>query len=221
MSKYVFLSHILKNDMPCYNGRNSIKIVQESSIEGGDSSNSVVVSLGNHVGTHIDFPRHFFQNGKTINDYSPDYFVFNKVSVWNIPLDAGNCIDEEMLKSCKCAYGPDLLIIRTGYGRFYGKEKYWNDNPGLSFAAARYIKETLPGLRALGLDFISINAYKNKQEGRKAHAELLSYPEIMIIEDMNLHDLTDNVKKVIVAPLLISDADGAPCNVIAEVEIGL
>ena len=37
----------------------------------------------------------------------------------------------------------------------------------------------------------------------------------LILEDMNLEDITDTPETVLVAPLQINAADGVPCNVIA------
>ena len=218
MSKYVFLSHMLKNDTPCYNGDKNVHISSASSIINGDSTNSMSIKITNHVGTHIDFPCHFHANGKTLNDYAPGFFIFDDVAVWDIPLSSGTCIEDEVINYEYCECNVDLLIIRTGYSSYYKQDKYWNDNPGLTLAAAKHIKAAYPKLKALGADIISVNAYKNKSEGRLAHMELLSQPEIIIIEDMYLENINGKIKKVIAAPMLVKNADGVPCTVIAEVE---
>jgi len=205
--------------MPCYNGESSIQIAPDNSIAGGDSTNSILLKMGNHVGTHIDFPRHFYVDGKTIDDYPMDWFVFEKVSIIDIPLDRGTCIDVGMLtNNCKnIDFDAELIIIRTGYGRFYKGDKYWNDNPGFSPEVALYVKSAFPALRALCVDFISINAYNHKPQGREAHKILLDEPEIVIIEDMDLSTLSGKIKKIIIVPLQIAGVDGTPCSIIAEV----
>lgn len=218
MSKYIFLTRMIKNGMPCYNGNISVLITPDKSIESGDRNNTLTIKMNNHIGTHIDFPNHCISDGKTINDFPPDWFVFDKIFICDIPLDVGVCIDDKMLEQHGCmGNDAEMLILRTGYGRFYNDRKYWYDNPGLSPKAAKYIKNSFPKLRALGVDFISINAYSYKEDGRKAHIELMKNDEIAIIEDMDLSSLTEHVKRIVVAPLLIYKADGAPCNVMAEV----
>ena len=50
-SNWIFLSRPLKNGMPCYDGRENIRIAQSTS--GGVTSAGL--NYGNHVGTHFDF----------------------------------------------------------------------------------------------------------------------------------------------------------------------
>ena len=78
-------------------------------------------------------------------------------------------------------------------------------------------RANFPKLRCIGMDLISISSYVNREEGRKAHHAFLNPKNgkpILLIEDMKL-DVDGPFKKVIVAPLQIDKADGAPCTVIA------
>ena len=70
------------------------------------------------------------------------------------------------------------------------------------------------------MDLISVSSYSNREEGRKAHHAFLNPKEgesILLIEDMKL-DIDGPFNKVIVAPLLIDNADGAPCTGLAYTE---
>ena len=224
-SRYVCLSHTLKNTMPCYNGNRNINITNAQSLKNGDTVNSITMTLENHVGTHMDFPKHFYEDGMSLDDYEPEHFIFEKVRVIDIPLDSGIVISAEMVANasgCCTDNICDFLIVRTGYGLYYNQSSYWNDNPGLSLDAAEYIKRSFTNLKAIGVDFISINAYKNKAEGRKAHMKLLEKPSVVIIEDMKLLGLeagTRQIKRIIAAPLQVSQADGVPCTIYAEFDI--
>jgi len=221
VNKYIKMSRPLSNNMPCYNGEKNIEIIPDNSIVNGDSTNSIKLKMGNHVGTHIDFPHHFYINGKTIDDYPTDWFIFNKISILDIPMDSGMCITAGMIAdNCNNVdYSAELLIIRTGYGRYYELDKYWSDNPGLSPEAVLYIKNTFLALRVLCVDFISINAYNYKPQGREAHKILLDMPEIAIIEDIDLSNFNnEQIVKVIIVPLHISGADGTPCSILAEIK---
>jgi len=110
------------------------------------------------------------------------------------------------------------LLVRTGFERFRGSAKYWKHNPGLSPTFARTIRNEFTNIRALGIDFISVTAQQHKHEGREAHREFLgshhqSQP-VILIEDMSLEKFTEKIKTVIVLPLLVEGADGAPCTII-------
>ena len=80
----VYLSHFLNEKTPLYGGDKLISIKNRTRISKGDSSNTCLLKLPNHSGTHIDFPYHFSENGNTLNDISPSFWSFEKVHV--IPL---------------------------------------------------------------------------------------------------------------------------------------
>ena len=46
------------------------------SIQGGDSANVFRITMENHWGTHVDAPYHFFDDGRKITDYPPEFWVF-------------------------------------------------------------------------------------------------------------------------------------------------
>jgi len=198
-NKFIFMSRMLSINTVCYNG-------------------VPVENVKNyHIGTHIDFPSHSIKNGKTANVYNANYFVFENSFMCDINMECGDYINSEHLKKIDIPQNTDLLIIKTGYGKFYKEEKYWNDNPGLDESISEFLKNKFKKIRAIGMDFISVTAYKNKEPGRKAHAAFLSEPEILLIEDMLIPNEISTFKKIIVAPLLIDLADGVPCSVIAEI----
>ena len=111
----------------------------------------------------------------------------------------------------------DLLLIKTGYSAYRGTNRYTLTPPGLSADLAPFLRMNLPKLRCIGMDLISISSYNNREEGRRAHHAFLNPFEgdpILLIEDMKL-DTNGPFEKIIVAPILIDDADGAPCTVLA------
>ena len=110
----------------------------------------------------------------------------------------------------------ELLLIRTGYGKYRGTNKYTITPPGLSSELASYLRKKLPKLRCIGLDLISIGSYANRKEGHKAHHAFLNPKKgepILLLEDVKL-DSGSVYSKVIIAPLLIEKIDGSPCTVI-------
>ena len=63
---------------PLYGGGKGISISLDRSILNGDTANTKQLSFQNHSGTHIDFPNHFFENGKTAENYTADFWIFEK-----------------------------------------------------------------------------------------------------------------------------------------------
>ena len=174
------------------------------------------ITFPNHTGTHIDLPSHFDPNGISLSDYPPNFWEFNQVEL----VDLSNKIKEcELISSDKFLKitNPeiDLLLIKTGFWKFRGTDKYTLTPPGISSKVAEYLRRKFPKLRCIGMDIISISSFSHRDEGRKAHHAFLN-PEngnpILLIEDMNLGNAI-SFKKVIVAPLMIQNADGTPCTI--------
>lgn len=219
MSQYVLLSHILKQDTPSYGNRDKVIIRVNSCIRGGETANSSCLVLSNnHIGTHLDVPRHFSDSGKKTTDYPIGDYVFEKVQVIDQPCDGPKLIEGSDLTGLRSDI--DLLLIRTGYESKRGEDDYWNNNPGLSPDLADYLRKLCPNLRCVGFDFISVTSWQHRAKGRLAHKAFLAPEdgsrEIWAIEDMALANAPEEIKKVVVAPLLVEDGNGTAVTVIAE-----
>jgi len=214
----IFLSHFLSSNTPLYGNGEGINIITKKKIQKNDSCNTMNLSFPNHSGTHIDFPVHFDAKGKSLNDYGPEFWVFNHIKIVDLSgkVDDSQIISKESF-NLDSDVNTELLLIITGYGMLRGTNHYTLTPPGLSSGLAPLFRNFFPNLRCLGMDLISISSYSNREEGRKAHHAFLNPKEgepILLIEDMKLDHIT-RLKKVIVAPLLIDNADGSPCTILA------
>ena len=192
-----------------------------SSIKAGETANSSCLVLSNnHIGTHVDVPRHFSIDGKRTIDYPIGDYVFEKCQVIDLPKTNACLIGPNDFDSTDIDSGIELLLIRTGYESLRGQDAYWNDNPGLAPELADYLRERFPNLRCVGFDFISVTSWKHRAEGRLAHKAFLApengSKEIWAIEDMSLKDAPTIIKRVVVAPLMVEDGNGTAVTVIAE-----
>lgn len=221
MSNYVLLSHVLRQDTPSYGNRDKVIIRVNSSMKAGETANSSCLVLSNnHIGTHIDVPRHFSVDGKRTVDYPISDYVFGRCQVIDLPRNEACLIGEEDLREANIRPDVDLLLIRTGYETMRGEDSYWNNNPGLYPDLAGYLRKNYPNLRCVGFDFISVTSWQHRAEGKLAHKAFLAPEngdrEIWAIEDMSLKDAPSTIKKVVVAPLLVEDGNGTAVTVIAE-----
>jgi arylformamidase len=206
----VYLSYFIDELTPVYGGlKNTILIEQTSSIQQGKTSNNLKITIPNHVGTHIDFPFHFNDSKKNSCDYSPEFWVFNKVGF----LDCSIELVPEMLETISTDI--ELLILKTGFGKYRGTDIYWSSQPVIPSKFARLFKERFPNLRVFGFDLISLTSKLDRDEGKKAHVEFLITHDILILEDMSIDHLYKSPEKVIILPWQISCADGVPCTVIS------
>ncbi len=221
MSHHVFLSHALDVDTPGYGGSQGFSKRVLSAIKDNASSNSTEMTLTSHVGTHVDAPFHFSDQGDTTDQFPADFWVCSRPCLVDLPTDAGALIDA----GAWCDAVPtdcDLLLIKTGFENLRADPVYWSANPGLTPALGRFFRTHRPALKMVGFDFLSLTSYCHRPIGREAHRAFLApAPDcgraLVIIEDMKLSPLIESPREVIVAPLRIRGGDGGPATVIAKV----
>ena len=221
MAKYVLLSHVLRQDTPSYGNRDKVIIRVNSSIKSGETANSSCLILSNnHIGTHIDVPRHFSADGKRTIDYPIGDYVFDKCQIIDLPIMDACLIGPNDVRGLDIDKDVEIILIRTGFENLRGQDAYWNDNPGLAPELADYLRKNYPRLRCIGFDFISVTSWKYRQEGRLAHKAFLAPDngdrEIWAIEDMSLKDAPLKMEQVVVAPLMVEDGNGTAVTVIGK-----
>lgn len=219
---WFFLSYPLSPEVFAYGGGHGFSSQKVKNIAEGDSCNTSHWSMSNHMGTHIDFPKHFAAGGKSLGDYNPGFFVSNKVYVLDIsPIEPAQIIGPQALSLEMIPEDIDFLFIKTGFGQFRGQSVYSQQNPGFHPDLAAELRAGFPGLRVMGFDSISLSSFAHRELGREAHRAFLNHEHsILPLEDMDLSQVDGNtrISKVIVAPLLVSGADGSPCTVLALVK---
>jgi kynurenine formamidase len=210
MDKIIYLSYFLNESTPAYGGEEgSVIFDRVKSIANGDTSNNLKLTFPNHIGTHIDFPFHFDLDGKKGSEYPADFWVFNSVGF--IQCDVNSI--EEHLNGLPTDI--EFLILKTGFATNRGEEVFWKEQPVIKAYLASVFKSKFPKLRLFGFDMISLTSKLDRPEGKQAHLSFLIDNEILILEDMNLENLSSTPKKVIVSPFQIDEADGGPCTVFA------
>lgn len=205
-----YLSYFLSDNTPVYGGRKkAFEVISMNTIANGSTANDSLFQFPNHIGTHIDFPKHFNDSGAVCEDYPAGFWIFNSVgflecSVEEIP-DLLHVLPENM----------ELLILKTGYGAKRGETEYWSSQPVIPAALAGKLKSLFPHLRVFGFDLISLTSKLDRPEGKQAHLQFLIENEILILEDMDLSTLSSTPERVVIAPLQVKGANGVPCTVIA------
>lgn len=210
MKRVISLSFFLDENTPNYGGiKGAVKFRPTRSIALGHNSNNHSFEFPGHINTHIDFPRHFSSDGKTLSDYPPSFWVFDKVGFINCNIDNLPAEIEKLNPAT------EILIFKSGFGEYRDEDFYWENQPVIQASIAGLLKKHCPSIRVFGFDMISLSSQLDKAEGKKAHIAFLIQSEILVMEDMNLSNIHKAPSRVIISPLLIKDADGVPCNVMA------
>jgi arylformamidase len=222
-SRLISLSHPLDPDGPAWPGSPELRVEPVKSLAAGGTSNTALVHLYSHTGTHVDVPRHVFPGGQALTDLPLDAFVFDRPAIVDLALGENALVGAADLRDrAEQLEGSDLLIFRSGFESARSdKDAYGRRGPGFSAQAARWLRENLPAVRGVAVDFVSLSAYQKVDEGRAAHRILLAVEPsgrpVLIFEDVRVSALGDALpRRVIALPLMIGGLDGFPCTILAE-----
>lgn len=203
--KYYDISLEISTDMIIYPGDFGVEIKEKARISDGDKCNLSIITLGSHTGTHIDAPKHFLDNGLTVNELRLDYFI-GKAKVYEIMAkDTVDVTDLEALDIRK----DDIVLLKTR-----NSDLLKNSNFDQSFAyvtpgAARYLADI--GIRTLGFDYLSVEKFSSTLS--ETHHSLLS-AGIVIIEGLALADIEPGEYEIIALPIKIKNGNGSPARVV-------
>jgi kynurenine formamidase len=218
----LFLSWPLSGETPGYGGSVDLEISPVNSIADGKTSNTKRYEMSNHIGTHIDAPNHFFENGKTIDSYPAEFWIFNKPFVLEVPCETGRWIEwKDGFDSVPRK--TDLLLVKSGYCQRRNEKIYWENNPGLAPEVGEKLRKDMPSIRAVAMDFISVSRWQDRETGRKSHRTFLDSEgngkPILLIEDADMRNIDGSipVRRVTALPLIATGADGSPCTIVAEI----
>ncbi len=202
---YIDLTHTITNNMPSHPLDITIQLKSTATYQEHGVANESLCG-GVHMGTHIDAPGHFVDNGKKITDFPLSTFIGEAV-----------CIDTHNQKIIT----PDLLthvelkkngivIFYTGWDARFYESNYFNEHPVINKDCAQYLIDA--GVKMIGVDFPSVDT------APYAIHKLFLSNDILIIENLtNLTSLVNKTFRLIALPLKI-DSHGSPTRVIAEIK---
>ena len=157
----------------------------------------------NHTGTHIDFPKHVFSEGKTSSDYT-----LNDLCGEAVVIETMN--ESEILLSeiqFEDIQQNDILFFKTRNSQIH-KNIYTEDFVSLSQEAAQFCIDQK--VKIIGIDYLSVDAVKSAN--LPIHRLLLSHG-ILIIENLDLSKVKAGRYFANIYPLKVSNADGLPVRV--------
>lgn len=169
-----------------------------------DGYSESALSLNSHTGTHIDFPYHFMDGGMRGGDVSLDEMV--GICFVLDCHDADN-IDRTLLAKANIPPHCTRLLFKTRNSLLQGErfsEQYVSLNPD----GAQWLVER--GVRLVGIDYLSIEAYRG--EGR-THKALLGNG-ILVLEGLALDGVAEGSYFLVALPMNIPETEGAPVRAI-------
>ncbi|MFQ5895011.1 MAG: cyclase family protein [Nitrospinota bacterium] len=184
------------------------------------------VTMAIHQGTHIDSPRHFFPDGKTIDELPLETFEGRAVRLdLRGRAKPGEPIRVEDIRACPGFSEQKLrgaiAVTQTGWAeRAVYTEDYFRTNPYLDPEAGRYLVGL--GIKALAMDHpidpgVS-PGFRPSKEDSPGHRAVLGAGVPLIEHLVNLETFDALEFELIAFPVKFHRCEGAPARVVAVVE---
>lgn len=156
------------------------------------------IETSTHIGTHIDAPFHFDDEGIKVDELNIDRYI-GDAAVIEV-MDKKEITAEDLKVS---DISGTILLIKTK--READREYFPSEVPVLSADAVDYIARI--GVQLFGVDVLSVDDIDSKTLDihHKLHQN-----DIMIIENVVLEEVKPGLYDFIALPLKIKDADGSP-----------
>jgi arylformamidase len=191
----------INSKTPVFEGSRGARIHRIASLN-VNGWNESRIAINNHFSTHIDVPSHMVSGGKTLSDFNIAHFcgrcyVFDVVGQ-NPIVDIDTSIINEN----------DIVFFYTGHSELIGSSKYTDNYPTIDLSLVDKLIDSK--IKIVGFDTLGPDT-----KPFPVHKRLLK-EEILILENIvNLKNFINSWLYVIIAPLFIDGADGAPARVIA------
>ena len=167
-------------------------------IDCGDDYNLSKIKFCNHAGTHIDTPRHFLDNGKSVTDFPVNRFY-------------GAC---SVVTVKRVLTGEDMEYLLP---RCHKKILFRGVKGGILSLSAVFVMADY-GVELVGTENMSIGY---EEEDYNVHREL-AHNDILVIENLDLSEVHDGEYILVAMPLKIDSAEASPTRaVLFEREKGL
>jgi arylformamidase len=205
--RFLDVSVPLAAGTPTYPGNPPFELDAIKRMAAGASSNVSRVVMGTHAGTHVDAPRHFFDNGTAVDDLPLDLLI-GRARVVDLPKRGGITADDLAAAGLR----EDLrVLLRTPNSALWNGSAFKEEYTHLTEGAARYLVEQ--GVKVIGIDYLSVEQFR--KPGAPAHRALLS-EGVIIIEGLDLSEAEPGMYELYCLPLRIAGADGAPARVVLK-----
>ncbi len=206
--RWIDVSLPMRPDTVHWPGHPQYTVDNMMSMEKGENMNVTAVSMCSHFGTHIDAPRHYFAQGKAVDEIPPNILV-GPCKV--IEYEGKSHIPGDFIRNLDLV-GVTRLFIRTSNSPKLIKSEFYEDYLALTIEAAQILVEK--GIKLVGVDGYSIGPFDPAQ-GMPVHRIFLGGgPDQAAIEEVNLTGVEPGDYQAIALPIRLTDLEAAPARVL-------
>jgi len=198
----------IRNGGLVYPGNPAISITAQQAISQGAGANVSRLDFGSHTGTHVDAPKHFFDDGAGVDALSLD-ILMGPARLLAFA-DSVLSIGEAELKAYDLS-GVTRVLLKTRNSSWLasGSTEFHPDYTYVAPDGAEYLASL--GVKLVGVDYLSVEQFHSGHH--KTHRTLLER-EIIIVEGLLLSDVPAGNYELRCLPILFPGLDGAPARAV-------
>ncbi|MEJ2717702.1 MAG: cyclase family protein [Deltaproteobacteria bacterium] len=171
----------------------------------GDPFDLALMSLGTHLGTHVDPPAHYLDGGSTVDEIPLETLVGPGVV---LDMTGRAVVDRQALETSAMGDHRRVLLKTDNAPRLL-EATFHEGYVHLTEDGAEYLVER--AVKMIGIDYLSIEQYGSP--GAPVHRALLS-AGVLVVEGVHLLHVPAGPCEIYCLPLRIEGADGAPARVL-------
>jgi arylformamidase len=197
----------LSNDLPVWPNGPPIRLESTPHLSKDKSYtiHETFIQISSHMGTHIDAPYHFVENGRRLNEIPLERLV-GKATVFEFP--GVRSIGERDLRPLNWD-AVERVLFKTENSKHWHDGTFYEEFVYLEPEGARFLIER--GVQLVGIDYLSIEKFR--AERHLTHFALLE-KEVVVIEGLDLSRVGPGEYSMVALPLNLLGTDGGPTRVI-------
>ncbi|MBI3159474.1 MAG: cyclase family protein [Chloroflexi bacterium] len=178
-----------------------------SRIEDGATANVTRLNMSAHTGTHIDAPFHFLSDGQTVENLDIDLLTGRAYVLYLPDVDQ---VTAAMLENSPIPPRTKRVLLKTRNSALWANNAHKFDTNYVSLApdGAQWMVDR--GVKLVGVDYLSVAAFEDVVP---THRILLG-AGVVIVEGLNLAEVSQGRYTLYCLPLKLQGSDGAPARAI-------
>ncbi len=195
-------------ELPVWPGDPGVVMQRLSRIEAGEEANVTHISLGVHTGTHVDAPYHFLGGDTPTVDQLPLKILSGRAYVLHLP--EVEQITAAVLQGADIPPRTRRLLFKTRNSQYWAHHLggFQTDFVAISPDGAQYLVDR--GIKLVGVDYLSVAPFRNSVPTH----QILLKAGVVIVEGLNLAQITQGRYTLHCLPLKLVGCDGAPARAI-------
>ena len=201
------LSLGISPDLPVWPGDPPVRLERVSSIADGAKANVSTLYCGVHVGTHVDAPLHFVDGARSVETL-PLKVLTGRAYV--VDLRKAEVLDAATLEASDIPPRTRRILFKTRNSALWARKEpeFRKDFVAVDASGAEWLVRK--GVQLVGVDYLSVAPFG---DSKPTHRILLE-AGVVVVEGLNLSEVSQGRYTLYCLPLKLVGSDGAPARAI-------